>query len=862
MLSAEFFEKAYSDDRLPGRSIESKAKLTNYNYNYSEGNIADLKSNSSENIQNRLSSSPFQCGRSSPTSASLPVPSSRQRNKVAAAVAALNSSSDKAERNRNQLSPPMAAIRPNKATISSSEQDRDRGDDGLRNLAIIVSEAYRHECVNAENRRPLTTTPTTKAAAPAPATTRELMHPKPLVNSRANIATNTNRDDRPKTRGKSKQRSKKRISATNSNFTKDRQNIPTKNHNHRHPGNNPQDPRFQKQGTTMSPSETAGVGAFARPVSRLDRQRLESYNHNKYRQSSAEASSPRGVDEITGRELFIKQKRPSPPNTIMVGGLTIQDQLQLQERCDEATRKNRDLKLMVSQLEAQISTLKNGAKKKQNDGNRNSSRDMHNNIIVPTYVVDDDSDDDDDDSNSSPKLTDDFAGIIEECLAASTGAAVASPKKKTIKVTTTTGRTSSSRKNDKTQLAESKTVVQVLIRDLKISRQNELDMRKKLQSARLSLQKHQLRYEENMRIAMKSADDVRASLLKKLQEEQQSSRNNEATAYSVEVKRLNRELARAKEECAIWKRHAEQQALHSLATAAAAKTTSRTQSQGEKGDDEEKKDEEINAEIPKTNSSARVGLRRDSDRTRCGPQSADQEEIPPATPNNNFERIAADEEKEYSNHSSVGAQYLPRVEVSLQQYNKDTAGKEMDFVPKPSLGADETERLLDVEKPENARDLPIELTHTNSDSNASKDLSFSLGFARDNDTSHLSGRRIDFTSCLEYTNNDVANDSAAGTPLEYISSATESSDSSAAHGSHNSTKSNNKATLNELMKELHASKKRLQTADEKLNTLFNEEGLLVDRVRISENSRVDGSIDVVKSLDDGIEVSHRSFAYV
>jgi hypothetical protein len=67
-----------------------------------------------------------------------------------------------------------------------------------------------------------------------------------------------------------------------------------------------------------------------------------------------------------------------------------------------------------------------------------------------------------------------------------------------------------------------------------------------------------------------------------------------------------------------------------------------------------------------------------------------------------------------------------------------------------------------------------------------------------------------------------------------------------------------KSSLNELMIQLEVSKKRLETADERLNGLVNE-GALLSVVRSPDDSRHNVSIEVMDSLDGNIEVNHHRF---
>ncbi|MGK3735317.1 MAG: hypothetical protein ACI8RD_002893 [Bacillariaceae sp.] len=72
------------------------------------------------------------------------------------------------------------------------------------------------------------------------------------------------------------------------------------------------------------------------------------------------------------------------------------------------------------------------------------------------------------------------------------------------------------------------------------------------------------------------------------------------------------------------------------------------------------------------------------------------------------------------------------------------------------------------------------------------------------------------------------------------------------------SRSSKKSSLNELMNQLEVSKKRLETADERLTGLVNE-GALLSVVRSPDDSRHNVSIEVVDSLDGNIEVNHHHF---
>jgi len=422
------------------------------------------------------------------------------------------------------------------------------------------------------------------------------------------------------------------------------------------------------------------------------------------------------------------------------------------------------------------------------------------------------------------------------------------------------------------ELEESKQVIQMLFKDLKISKQNESESRNKLKSSRLTLQKHQLRYEENMRIAMKSADDVRANL-KKLEQE----RSRKKAKSSAEVARINNELLEVRNECIRLKQQLEQQA-HNNSVAA----TRQTQQGIEEEVDDGRSEQPANLEketTGKINSSAvhHIGLTHDDgDRIQTGANRANQEEIA-SKQTKDLKELPANENDECSSSQQVITQRLSIVETSLLNANTIYIPRRQqhstNFIPNTSFVREETEALSNnIPKSQNV-DPPVrQNTRGSSYYPPSKNLSSSSSssFTKENDEdSNVSKRMLDFASCLE-DSDAVANDSAGMT--NFISSKNTLSDSDAAQRS-------NKSTLNELMKELEASKKRLEKADKKLKGLVNEEGLLstvrnsddshgnekglLRTVRNSDDSKHDiGSIDIVDSLDNSIEVSHRSFAYV
>jgi len=209
---------------------------------------------------------------------------------------------------------------------------------GLTDLAINVSKAYRHEC------------------SPS----------SPSGSSKKTRAVNTrNSNNRPdhdrRSRARTKQRDKKRATATTAALHSSRTNSTTDN-NYRmmYVNSDLLDPNIQTPVTVGQ--KNVGIGVSLRDTgtttpSSQDRRGLEPYNNNNNYQSSAN-HSPNGVDDDTatrGKEL-VRRKQSKTTDTTM-GLFTIQDQIQVQDLYDAETRKNRDLSNIVSQLENEISTL-------------------------------------------------------------------------------------------------------------------------------------------------------------------------------------------------------------------------------------------------------------------------------------------------------------------------------------------------------------------------------------------------------------------------------------------------------------------------------------------------------------------------
>jgi hypothetical protein len=813
MLSAEFFDKTYNDDRhRPGRLIESNPKTfkvkNTYNGGTGGGDVGIVGHNTNSYRSNDL-------------------PKNRSPRSSKKTL-------HKSQRVVVSSSPPFHCGGVPTSTYPISSAAKKAAPKGLTDLAINVSNAYRHECSSSSS---------------------------PSSTSKKTLASNTrNNNNRPDSERRSRGRTKhdkRRATATAALHSSRTNSANDNNYRMMYVNSDSLDPNMGQK--------NVGIGIGVRDTgtatpSSQDRQRSETYNNitNTNYQSLAN-HLPKGVDHDSttrGKELVRRNKNKKIDK--IMGRFTIQDQIQLQDLYDEETRKNRDLSNIVSQLEDEISTLQvsletnvyNNGTRRQNDKRRNSS-DASNNIVQKSSLGGSDNDNVNDDDPSLPKRSEDY------------------------EVTTANNDASRNLRQANIELEETKQVIQMLFQDLKISKQNESESRNKLKSSRLTLQKNQLRYEENMRIAMKSADDVRANL-KKLEQE----RSRKKAKSSAEVARITNELLEVRNECIRLNQQLEQQAHNNNVVEATRQTQEGIEEEAVDGRSEHPADlEKVTAGKIHSSALHYISLTRDDDdRIQSSANRANQEEIA-SKQTKNLKELMANENNECPSSQQIITQQLSIVKTSLLNTNAIDIPRpqqqSIDFIPNTSFVREETEALsstipksqnVDPPVPQNTRGSSYNPTSKNLCSSSSS----SNSFTRENDEgSNVSKRSLDFASCME-DSDDVAKYSAGVT--NFILSKNTLSDSNAAHRS-------NKSTLNELMKELEASKKRLEKADKKLKGLVNKKGLL-NTVRNSDDARVNkegllrtvqnsddsqhdiGSIDIVDSLDDSIEVSHRSYAYV
>eukprot|EP00531_Pseudo-nitzschia_arenysensis_P009451 CAMPEP_0116131100 /NCGR_PEP_ID=MMETSP0329-20121206/8827_1 /TAXON_ID=697910 /ORGANISM="Pseudo-nitzschia arenysensis, Strain B593" /LENGTH=766 /DNA_ID=CAMNT_0003625511 /DNA_START=55 /DNA_END=2355 /DNA_ORIENTATION=- len=732
---------------------------------------------------------------------------------------------------------------------SSNNNKNNSNRDGLKEFAVLVSEAYRQEC--STNHHVCTSDAADKKSPTTVA--RHLSDRNSRNNPRANHKTST---------------------APTQNQTKDRSAEATKKTNIQQ--SQYQERQFQEK---KSPPE------YKTPV-KDHRDRT-----NDHYCSSTETSPIGVVDEwvsIRGALSKEKKKKKStviPPTTIEVpvaGLLDIRDQVLIQERCEQEKILNRELKQKVFDLQNQISVLQKGKSSKINHYEDNSSNN-----------------DDDDSSNDGPNVSKDCSGILEELLTP-ISSSPSPPAVETLNPKKVTKQQSSnSKRNFKAQLEESKQVIQMLFKDLKISKQNESDLATKLKAANVALHKEKQRSRENTRIAMKSADDVRASLVSKLQYDHRKSSSRSSDNEEVEL--LKQELARAREECHRWKRK-EQLARRS------AEIRSKTLYQQDK---ENRKPtalrrQQVLESRKLTKNEAITGRRSPVDTSKQEkatpkpPQlMEDKPEMLSGVKNKNESRPTSSLSQCHTISQQMNSNPLeiaqkkrePRPTTSLSQCHAMSQPKSSN--PEITEAKDKREprptstlsQCHAVSQPKNSAHAvlntkcearptsslsqchaisqqknpkPSEEAKNSSTSEPlngnQKQQSKLMGACSTSEDSVLPKRRLDFFSCVA---NDTETQGLLKSPKTTIKTFV-------APPQDNKNDKKGNETLGELMMELKASKERLQTADEKLNRLVNKDGLLLDCkvVRKCDDPKFDGAIDVVNSSNDVIEVSHRSFAYV
>mmetsp|Transcript_19089 Transcript_19089/g.47453 ORF Transcript_19089/g.47453 Transcript_19089/m.47453 type:complete len:737 (+) Transcript_19089:175-2385(+) len=692
-------------------------------------------------------------------------------------------------------------------SVNSSSNNNRNGThrDGLADFAVIVSEAYRHECsmnnhVRSEEQEHTMTSAAvgTTTKSPGTATTR-LSDRKSRIIQRGS----------PKT-------------ASAPSKTKDRSTLTWRTKNVQHQPVYLQ--QYQERQFLEKKSSPAVNPDYKTPVKGHQRQR----NNDHY--CSSPETSPIGVmDEwVSLRGVLSKQQskkkkkeKEVPPSSIEVpaaGLLDIRDQVLLQERCEQEKVVNRELKQMVHDLQNQISTLQKAEKKR---GDKTPKK------YINQY--DESSNEDDDSSNDGPNVSKDCSGILEECLVpiSSSPLPIETISPRDHPNLRNNSSSNNNKRHYKAQLEESKQIIQMLFRDLKVSKQNESDLATKLKAANIALHKEKQRSRENTRIAMKSADDVRASLRKSLR-----SGNNE----TEQLERLKQELAQAREECLRWKRK-EQMARR----AAEIKSKSKLY----KVDmEQEKENQSVTArrrqqllenrkQIVQNEAAIQTGRKAHCDQPKNDERPIKSE---PNKEKNSSERLAAVSNK----LEPVPTSSTSPCHAISQPNNRSL---------KPSV-VEESNQLPIAESKPQKDDKKQQHHHQQSKILGACSTS-------GNEDSMLHTRRLDFFSCVAKDLQDDEQSNSPRTTTKTLSNSVGPQDSQ-------DNKTNEDSTLGELMMELKASKQRLQTADEKLNRLVNKDGLLLDCkvVRSCDNPKVDGAIDVVNSSNDVIEVSHRSFAYV
>ena len=169
---------------------------------------------------------------------------------------------------------------------------------------------------------------------------------------------------------------------------------------------------------------------------------------------------------------------------------------------------------------------------------------------IHQYRVDDSDIEDDSSHEEEFDALKDLSMILEECF----GSSLSDESKYN---NSSNGKSSCSNpKNYRAQLEQSKQVIQMLFKDLKVSKQNETLLSNKLRASHVALRQERNRSRENTRIAMRSADEVRANLASRGDPCEKKTAVLPPYSAAAEVERLKKELQQAREECLKWKQKA------------------------------------------------------------------------------------------------------------------------------------------------------------------------------------------------------------------------------------------------------------------------------------------------------------------
>uniref|UniRef100_A0A7S4ACC0 Uncharacterized protein n=1 Tax=Pseudo-nitzschia australis TaxID=44445 RepID=A0A7S4ACC0_9STRA len=403
---------------------------------------------------------------------------------------------------------------------------------------------------------------------------------------------------------------------------------------------------------------------------------------------------------------------------------------------------------------------------------------------------------------------------------------------------------------DETQLEESEQKIQQLLSALEISKQNEVKAKKKLKSLQDSLQETQsIRYSESMKITLKPASGM-CSKVERLEQNRSRKEENLFGNFIVTKKKF----VEAKTECAKLKQELAQ--IRSLVKSQQEGLDEGTNCRGRQGRLVNNKNDEgikkveraridehcdgkiIHYEIEnKGRSSIKLNPKSVSGGVCKSQKNVYDETVSPKL-KRNIENIGLNERESSALLESldppVVTQRLSRDDTSLllevHAANKSNIINMTSFVRRGVANG----KLLEG-------NTPVIQTH---DKAHYRSTLPDLGTRRleENERSNVFDNKCT-DQCLEES--DTVDHSMIATKA-ISPSVKETTISSAPL---------KKTSLNDLIIKLKVSKKRLQRADQQLNALVNKADLL-NTIRKSEASRLDGSINAVDSLDGSVEVSH------
>ena len=381
-----------------------------------------------------------------------------------------------------------------------------------------------------------------------------------------------------------------------------------------------------------------------------------------------------------------------------------------------------------------------------------------------------------------------------------------------------------------------------------ISSKNEMESKNQLNSLHLTFRETRSRYEENMKIAFNSADMVRANL-KRLGRERSRDRLNS----SVYIERINNELIITKEESVQLKLE-----------------LSRVQNLAKSVKDQWEKDMDC--------------LRKQkSECSLCNETTIYRQEIAIKSERiaelNQYE-IVSNLKKELEKMEATEEKLKEKIELQKSLIDDLNVEKLLKSSSKENQPLPRNNRGTSLVEMENVHYDKISSFLANSGEGQSKTsedtsvLQEERGvFYKENAVNHEASHAGGWQYSREITDHDLrSNQSKEKKPSHPMIDQSDSSPKENDTIKHSVcfknvpspssrdtfSRGSKKSSLNELMNQLEVSKKRLETADERLNVLVNE-GALLSVVRSPDDSRHNVSIEVVDSIDGNIEVNHHRF---